>query len=102
MNRAVAAIWSGMLIAATIGIVPIVVRLLSRTLSAANNIERYTSEILAGGIGIAENTANVAALKETIAIAPQLVAGAQSIERHAAAITSALGPVADTTGEGRS
>lgn len=102
MNRAVAAIWSGMLIATTVGIVPIVVRLLSRTLSAANNIERYTSEILAGGIGIAENTAKVAALKETIAIAPQLVAGAQSIERHAAAITAALGPVADITGEGRS
>ena len=95
MNRVVGAIWSGMLIATVVGIVPVVVNLLRQALAAARNIERYSAEILTGGVGIAGNTANVAALKETIAAAPGLLAGAQSIERHAAAIKSALGQSAD-------
>ncbi len=95
MNRIVAAIWSSMLIATVVGVVPIVVDLLRRALAAARNIERYTAEILAGGVGIADNTANVAALKDTLAAAPQLLAGAQSIERHAAAIKSALAATGD-------
>ena len=90
MNRVVGAIWSAMLIATVVGVVPVVVSLLRRALAAARNIERYSAEILAGGVGIAENTANVAALKDTLAAAPGLLAGAQSIERHAAAIKSAL------------
>ncbi len=98
MNRVVGAIWSGMLIVTVVGVVPAVVGLLRRALAAARNIERYSAEILAGGVGIAGNTANVAALKETIAAAPGLVAGAGSIERHAAAIRSALGSAGD--GEG--
>ena len=96
MNRVVGAIWSGMLIVTVVGVVPAVVNLLRRALAAARGIERYSEEILAGGVGIAGNTANVAALKETIAAAPGLVAGAGSIERHAAAIKAALG----TNGDG--
>ncbi len=96
MNRVVGAIWSGMLLVTLVAVVPAVVGLLQRALAAARNIERYSSEILAGGVGIAGNTANVAALKETLAAAPGLLAGAQSIERHAAVIKSALG----VTGEG--
>ncbi len=95
MNRVVGAIWSGMLIATVVAVVPAAVGLLRRALAAANNIERYTSEILTAGVGIADNTASVAALKETIAVAPGLLAGARSIERHAAAIKSALGPAGD-------
>ena len=95
MNRVVGAIWSGMLIAAVVGVVPAVVGLLRRALAAARHIERYTTEILAGGVGIAGNTANVAALKDTIAVAPGLLARATAIERHAAAIKSALGPTGD-------
>ena len=95
MNRVVTTIWSGMMIAAVVGVVPAVVGLLRRALAAARNIERYTAEILAGGVGTAHNTANVAALKDTLAAAPQLLAGAQSIERHAAAIKSALGATGD-------
>ncbi len=95
MNRVVGAIWSGMLIATVVGVVPAVVNLLRRALAAARNIERYSAEILAGGVGIADNTANVAALKDTIAVAPQLLAGAQSIERHAATIKVALGQPGD-------
>ena len=98
MNRVVGAIWSGLLIVTVAGVVPAVVNLLRQALAAARNIERYSEEILAGGVGIAGNTANVAALKETIAAAPGLVAGAGSIERHAAAIRFALGQAGD--GEG--
>ena len=94
MNRAIAAIWAGMLLATVVGVVPVVVRLLRRALAAARNIERYSTEILAAGVGIAENTRHVAALKETRAAAPQLVAGAQSIEQHTATIAAALGNTA--------
>ncbi|MDP9369840.1 MAG: hypothetical protein M3Q03_16480 [Chloroflexota bacterium] len=96
MNRGVSAIWSGMLVVTVVAVVPAVVNLLRRALAAARNIERYSAEILAGGVGIAGNTASAAALKETLAVAPGLLAGAQSIEGHAAAIKSALG----ATGEG--
>lgn len=91
MSRAVGVIWSGMLIVTVVGVVPIVVRLLSRALTAAQGIERNTVEILEAGIGIAENTASVAALQDTIAVAPRLLAGAESIARHTAAIAGALG-----------
>jgi len=95
MNRGVGAIWSGMLIATVVAVVPGVVGLLRRALAAAGNIERYTTEILTAGVGIAGNTASVAALKDTLAVAPGLLAGAQSIEGHAAAIKGALGHTAD-------
>lgn len=101
MNRAIAVIWSGMLIATTVGIVPVVVRLLSRTLAAANNIERYTKEMLTSGVGIAGNTENVAALKDTIAVAPRLLTGAASIERHASTIKETLEKATNTAEEAR-
>ncbi len=91
MNRIVAAIWSGMLLATVGGVVPIVVSQLRRGLAAARNIERYTAEMLTAGVGIAGNTAHVAALKDTLAAAPLLLAGAQSIEQHAGTIVAALG-----------
>ena len=91
MNRVVGAVWSGMLVVTAVGVVPVVVNQLRRLLAAANNIERYSAEILTSGVGIAGNTANVAALKDTLAVAPQLLAGAGSIKGHAAAIERALG-----------
>ncbi len=91
MNRVIGAIWGGMLLATVVGVVPVVVTLLQRALAAARNIERYTDEILASGVGIATNTGNVAALKGTLTAAPQLIAEAQSIKEHAAAIEAALG-----------
>lgn len=99
MSRTVGIIWSGMLIATVVGVVPIVVRLLSRALTAAQGIERNTVEILEAGIGIAENTASVAALQDTIAVAPRLLAGAESIERHAAAIVAVLAQPSREGGE---
>lgn len=92
MNRGIAGIWWGMLIATVAAVVPIAVALLSRALVAARNIERYTAEALAGGIKIAGNTANVAALKDTISVASGLLEGAGSIKGHTGAIGAALAP----------
>ncbi len=91
MNRVVGAIWFGMLIVTVVGVVPVVVNLLQRALAAAQSIDRYAAEILTAGVGIAGNTASVAALKETLAVAPTLLAGADSIERHAATVERVLG-----------
>ena len=91
MNRAVAGIWWAMLAATVFGVVPVVLGLLSRALAAARRIEAYSAEILQSGVGIANNTSKAAALKDTIAAAPRLVAGAHSIERHVATIRTALG-----------
>ena len=97
MNRIVAAIWLSMLIATVVGVVPTVVNLLRRALAAARNIERYTDEILTAGVGIANNTASVAALKDTLAAAPLLLEGAGSIERHASTVVAALGSAGSNT-----
>ena len=99
MNRLVTAIWSGTLIAAAVGVVPTVIGLLQRALKAAQSIDRYTAEILTAGVGVAGNTASVAALKETLTVAPGLLAGAESIERHAAAIEHALADASGATEE---
>jgi hypothetical protein len=97
MNRIVAAIWGSMLIATVVGVVPTIVNLLRRALAAARNIERYTDEILTAGVGIAQNTASVAALKDTLAAAPLLLEGAGSIERHASTVVAALGSTGSDT-----
>jgi hypothetical protein len=81
-----------MLVATVVGVVPAAVTLLSRALTAARQIERYTAEALDGGVKIAENTASVAALKDTIAVAPKLLRAGSHIERHSAEIVAALGP----------
>jgi len=101
MNRGVAAIWSSMLIATCLGVVPVVVVLLNRTLSAARNIEQYTEEMLTSGVGIANNTANVAALKNTLAVAPQLLGGAESLARHITTIENVLAANAANNGQGK-
>lgn len=100
MNKGVAAIWWVMLIATVFGVVPLVVAYLTRARQAAERIERYTAEILAAGVGVANNTANVAALKDTLAVAPQLVAGAESLAHSAARIETALALGSSGDGQG--
>ena len=98
MNRIVAVVWRLMLAATILGVVPVVVTCLQRLLPAARNIELYTAEMLTGGAGIAQNTANVAALQDTIRVAPQLVTGAESLEQHTATIHTALSAIPDSNG----
>jgi hypothetical protein len=90
MNRAITVIWSAMLVVTTVGVVPVVVSLLQRGLTAALNIERYTAEALASGVEIADHTAAAAKLQTTIGVASELLQGASAIEGHAAAIDAAL------------
>lgn len=90
MKRYPMLVWSVMLGATCVGVVPLAVILLQRTLTAARNIERYTAEMLSSGVEVAQHTAHVAALQDTLAVAPQLVNGADSLACYTASIGSAL------------
>lgn len=86
----VALIWGGMLLVTVLLVVPVVIRLLHRTYLAARQLEHDTARALAGGVGIAGNTANIEALKSTIEVATDILGTSRSIEEHAATIESAM------------
>lgn len=90
MTKGVAAVWWATLLADLLGLVPAIVALLERTLSAARSVERYTAEIETAAAGIARNTASVAALQETIAAATAVSDATEAIGRNLTAIGSAL------------
>ncbi|HBY97560.1 MAG: hypothetical protein M5U01_35995 [Ardenticatenaceae bacterium] len=100
MNPFVAVIWAATLAATILGVIPVVLLFLNRTLNAARHIKHYTEEILATGGAIAQNTARIAALKQTIAAAAPLLGEAESAERHLAAIEAALTSKAGLTSTG--
>ncbi len=87
---AVYVIWIVTLAIAVLVILPLVVYLLHRTLTAARNIERYLAEMRDAGVGIASNTQHIKALDDTIAVATQLLSAAESIKSHTGTIGSAL------------
>lgn len=84
-------LWWATLIVAVVVILPLAVYLLHRTLLAARQIERYAATALAGGAGIAGNTANIAALDSTIAVATEILDSAGRIKEHSGAIEGVLG-----------
>ncbi len=84
-------IWWAALILAVVIVLPLVVYLLHRTLRAARQIERYAALSLQAGVGIAGNTANIAALQQTISIATDVLGTARAIEEHTGAIEEVLG-----------
>lgn len=84
-------LWWITLIVAVVVILPLAVYLLHRTLMAARQIERYLATALTGGVGIAGNTANIAALDSTIAVATDILGSAHAIEEHTGAIEEVLG-----------
>ncbi len=86
----VAIVWWLMLIVTVLVIVPILLRLLHRMYLAARQLEHNTARALAGGVGIAGNTANVAALTATIEVATDILGSSRGIEEHTATIESAL------------
>ena len=71
-------------------IVPLAVGLLHRTLHAARDIRRYFAEMLAAGVGIAENTSSIPALKDTIAVGGGMVETAGKLKEHSATIAEVL------------
>lgn len=99
LSTLVATVWIIMLVATVLVVVPILLAHLSRAVTAARNIERYTQEALDGGVKIVENTQCIPALQDTIGVATQLLAGADAIEQHTRAIHGALAQTASTAGE---
>ena len=66
-------IWAITLAIITFVVVPVAVYWLQRLLQAARSIELYTREMLQAGVGVANNTAAVPALEETLKVAGSLV-----------------------------
>lgn len=87
---AVYVIWWIMLIAAVVVVLPLVVWLLNRVLTAARNIKGYTATTLEAGVGIVGNTAATVALQDTIALATEMLQTAKSIEERTAIIQQVL------------
>ena len=84
-------LWWMLLGVAVFVVLPVVVYMLHRTLNAARGIERYFATTLEAGLGIAGNTANIAALEDTITVAGGILETAGQIEQHAGTIETALG-----------
>lgn len=97
---AVYVIWWVMLIAAVVIVLPLVVWLLNRVLTAARNIKGYTATTLEAGVGIVENTVATTALQETIALAGEMLQTAKSIEERTAIIQQVLTQRAGGVGVG--
>ncbi len=83
---AVYVIWWVTLIVAVVVVLPLAVYLLHRALMAARQIERYAALALEGGVGIAGNTENIAALEGTISVATGILETTRSIEEHTGTI----------------
>src|SRR5262245_39615596 len=81
--------WAGLLVTLVV-FVPLAVYLLHRTWRSARSIQRYAAETLQAAGGIARNTANIAALDTTIAVAGDMLAAAGSAERKLDTVASVL------------
>jgi len=84
------AVWWTVLLVVLVVIVPLAISLLQRTLQAALQIRRYLAEMLAAGVGIAENTTSVPALKQTLGMAEEMVRVSGNLERHSGTIAEVL------------
>ena len=83
-------LWMILLIVAVVVLGP-VIRLLHKTLSAANHIERYLKEMKEAGLGIAGNTEHIKALNSTIEVAVDILDTAGKINNNAETIEVTLG-----------
>jgi hypothetical protein len=83
-------IWWVGLVVTVVAVIPLAVYLLHRALRAAQEIEQDAAAALEAGLGIAGNTANIAALQNTIAIAATILGTAEQIESHTGTIKSVL------------
>ena len=83
-------IWWATLAAVVLVAVPVMLRLLRRSLGAVRRIERASADILTAANGITSSTAALAALGETSAITARLVTSTQQLEQHASALYETL------------
>jgi len=88
---AVYTIWCVGLIVTLVILVPLAVYLLHRTWRAARSIQRYAAQTLQAAGGIARNTANIAALDATTAVAGDMLAAAGAMERKLDTVATVLG-----------
>lgn len=91
MTPAAAWIWTITLAIVSVVVVPLALYLLHRTLRAARSIERYTRDALTAGVGIAGNTAAIAALQDTINGATSLLEATEILKQRTAEIAAAVG-----------
>ena len=87
---AVYTIWWAGLISTLVVFVPLAVYLLHRTWRSARSIQRYAAETLQAAGGIARNTAKIAALDITIAVAGDMLVGAGAAERKLDTVATVL------------
>lgn len=76
-------IWGTTLAIITFVVVPLAIDLLHKTLKAAMSIEHYARESLTAGVGIANNTAAIPALEQTLATAGSLIEAAKLLKARA-------------------
>ena len=88
---AVYTIWCVGLIVTLVILVPLAVYLLHRTWRAARSIQQYAAQTLQAAGGIARNTANIAALDATTAVAGDMLAAAGAMERKLDTVATVLG-----------
>ncbi len=87
---AVEILWTILLIVAVI-FLPFIIRLLHKTLLAANSIEVYLKEMKEAGFGIAGNTEHIKALDSTIEVAVGILGSAGEINKNSEIIETTLG-----------
>ena len=83
-------LWIILLLVAVLVLGP-VIRLLHKTLMAANNIERYLKEMKEAGMGIAGNTEHIKVLNSTIEVAVDILDTAGKINNNSETIEVTLG-----------
>ena len=88
--NAVYVIWWVGLIVTLVVFVPLAVYLLHRTWQSARSIQRYAAETLQAAGGIASNTARIAALDATIAVAGDMLGVAGAVERKLDTVATVL------------
>ena len=81
--------WAGLLVTLVV-FVPLAVYHLHRTWQAARSIRHYAAETLQAAGGIARNTANIAALDTTIAVAGDMLGAAGAAERKLDTVATVL------------
>ena len=87
--NAVQILWAILLLVAVL-LLPFIIRLLHKTLTAAKSIERYLKEMKEAGLGIAGNTEHIKALNSTIDVAVDILGSAGEINKNAETIKVTL------------
>ena len=100
MSPIVLGIWWVMVIATVFVVLPVLLRFLVRTLDAARQIRSYSESILSEAGQVADNVEAAQELQTTLSAAPTLLARAEGIAVHAAAIESRV--AVKGSGNGRS